>query len=259
MLLLGNPRRTRAIILGLSLAGSVLLLAGGPIPAGEGWGTQYGVPSRLLPWMQPGYRGYQETTRPRQPAPDNVAVAPQKYTITITRLPHKPEGVDANIGVLMAHLPEDAQIWFNNQPTTSKGMVRYFESPPLRPGKQYYYTARIVWHENGQWVSKTEKIPIGAGQVHCIYLTPADEKSTIAANLAKLSPEDRKLAEAQKFCVIEEDNLLGAMGVPVKITLKGQPVFLCCKGCVDKAQEEPDKTLAKVKELKAKSAGTPAK
>jgi hypothetical protein len=47
------------------------------------------------------------------------------------------------------------------------------------------------------------------------------------------------------------------MGVPVKIMLKGQPVFVCCKDCVEKAQEDPDKTLARVEKLRAKSAEMP--
>ena len=41
--------------------------------------------------------------------------------------------------------------------------------------------------------------------------------------------------------------------------LKGQPVFLCCKDCVEKAQGNPDKTLAKIKELKSKNAKKPTK
>jgi hypothetical protein len=81
----------------------------------------------------------------------------------------------------------------------------------------------------------------------------ADE-ATIKANLAKLSPEDRKLAEEQKWCAIENESLLGAMGTPIKIMIKDQPVFLCCKGCVKSAKKDPDKTLEKVKELKAKAA-----
>jgi hypothetical protein len=36
--------------------------------------------------------------------------------------------------------------------------------------------------------------------------------------------------------------------------LKGQPVFVCCKGCVEDAQENPDQTLAKAAALKAKAA-----
>jgi hypothetical protein len=35
------------------------------------------------------------------------------------------------------------------------------------------------------------------------------------------------------------------MGVPVKITLRGQPVLLCCKGCIGKAKRTPDETLQK--------------
>jgi hypothetical protein len=39
------------------------------------------------------------------------------------------------------------------------------------------------------------------------------------------------------------------MGVPVKITLRGQPVFLCCQGCVGKAKRSPEETLTKVAEF----------
>ena len=39
---------------------------------------------------------------------------------------------------------------------------------------------------------------------------------------------------------------LGAMGVPVKITLRGKTVFVCCKGCVGKAKRDPDGTLKKL-------------
>jgi hypothetical protein len=47
------------------------------------------------------------------------------------------------------------------------------------------------------------------------------------------------------------------MDVPVKITVKDQPVFLCCDHCKAAALADPDKTLAKVKELKARRQATP--
>lgn len=81
----------------------------------------------------------------------------------------------------------------------------------------------------------------------------SDEEAEIAARLAKLGQEDRRLATAQKFCPIMGDNRLGSMGVPTKI--KDKPVFLCCKGCRRKAIANPDATLAKVEELKAKNGG----
>jgi outer membrane murein-binding lipoprotein Lpp len=75
----------------------------------------------------------------------------------------------------------------------------------------------------------------------------------IAANLAKLSPEDRKIAEEQKTCPIAGDPLGSkAMGVPLKVVLNGQTVFICCKGCEKSALANPEKTLKTVADNKAK-------
>jgi Cu(I)/Ag(I) efflux system membrane fusion protein len=82
--------------------------------------------------------------------------------------------------------------------------------------------------------------------------TPEDTPSKVEASLAKLSPDDRRLAESQKSCPVLGTQL-GAMGPPVKVMLEGQPVFLCCSGCKQKAQDNPKEILAKVAELKAKS------
>ncbi len=80
------------------------------------------------------------------------------------------------------------------------------------------------------------------------------EEEEINESLAKLSSADRKLAEQQKYCAAEPENLLGSMGTPVKVMVKENPVFLCCKGCKADALKDPDKTLAKVDELKKKTA-----
>ena len=71
------------------------------------------------------------------------------------------------------------------------------------------------------------------------------------AHLAKLSNEDRSLAEAQGYCAVTAEPL-GSMGTPLKLIVNEQPVFVCCKGCEKKAKSNPDKTLAKVAELKTK-------
>ncbi|HEV3238625.1 MAG TPA: hypothetical protein VGZ25_16680 [Gemmataceae bacterium] len=79
------------------------------------------------------------------------------------------------------------------------------------------------------------------------------KENKVKANLAKLGDEDQKAAEEQKYCVVETENELGAMGAPIKIMIKDEPVFVCCKSCVDEAKKHPDETLAKVKEFKAKA------
>lgn len=82
--------------------------------------------------------------------------------------------------------------------------------------------------------------------------TPEDEEAKVEAALSRLSSEDRQLAEAQQYCPVLSDSRLGSMGVPVKVMVEGQPVFLCCDGCKKQALAKPAKTLAKVAELKAK-------
>lgn len=78
-----------------------------------------------------------------------------------------------------------------------------------------------------------------------------DRSGEQANSLAKLSSEDRSLAEAQGYCAVSEEPL-GSMGPPIKLIISDQPVFVCCKGCDKKAKSNPDATLAKVAELKSK-------
>ena len=81
----------------------------------------------------------------------------------------------------------------------------------------------------------------------------SQEEKEIQEQLAKLDPAERAAVEAQRWCAISNGERLGEMGPPVKITLKGQAVYLCCKGCQKRAEADPDKTLAKVEELKTKA------
>lgn len=63
---------------------------------------------------------------------------------------------------------------------------------------------------------------------------------------SQLSDADRKSVLAQKMCPVA-DKKLGSMGEPVKVTVKGQDVFLCCASCEDAIKNDPDKFLAKLK------------
>lgn len=85
--------------------------------------------------------------------------------------------------------------------------------------------------------------------------TPEDPDAKINAALDQLSPEERAIAEAQKFCPVLAGSRLGSMGVPVKVMLLGKPVFLCCSGCESEAVENPEKTLRRAEELKAENSG----
>jgi hypothetical protein len=90
----------------------------------------------------------------------------------------------------------------------------------------------------------------GAGATAVRATAPDDPDAKIAAVLAKLPPADRTLAEQQRTCPILKDSRLGSMGPPVKLTLAGETVFLCCSGCKGQATAEPEKTAARVRELR---------
>ena len=60
----------------------------------------------------------------------------------------------------------------------------------------------------------------------------------------------RAAVEGQKYCAVANNSLLGSMGAPVELSIDGQSVYLCCKGCAKKAQANPDETLAKVVQLR---------
>jgi uncharacterized protein (TIGR03000 family) len=250
-------RRSALLILTIAavwLMATPALQAGGPPP---------GVPSGAMPWEWGKYLGYREQrppSRPRPAKPETVTRSPAKYTIQVTRIPHQHTYDDPTAVFLVAHLPEDADFFVDEKPTKERGAMRTFVSPSLASGSNYSYTVRAVWYEDGQWVSQTHNFPVRAGDVHCIDLVQSRDQTIdqeVAANLGKLDAEDRKVAEEQKHCAVQEGVRLGAMGVPVKIMVQGEPVFLCCRGCEVAARRDPDKTLEKVQKLKAKKAGLP--
>ena len=97
---------------------------------------------------------------------------------------------------------------------------------------------------------------IGLGLAGCDQSAPApkaaDEKAPVATpaaeklgGLAELSEADRKAAEAQGVCPVSGERL-GTMGKPFKVTVKGRDVFLCCDGCKDEFEKNPDKFFAKL-------------
>jgi len=240
--------------------GAALLLAAAPALGG---GPAYGVPSGVMPWDSQKYQGYKEAPRPAPTTPPAAVYrAPARYRVEVTRLPYKHTHDDPNVAIVMAHVPDDASLWFEGVPTTLTGMVRYFVSPTLKPGKEYYYTARVQWYEDGSWVSKTHTFPVRPGEIHCLDIVPSgpgEADREVAEALARLGPEDRKAAEAQMNCAVQPGNRLGSMGVPVKVMVKGRPVFLCCEGCKEKALANPHRTLAAVEKLQGKATAPPVR
>jgi Cu(I)/Ag(I) efflux system membrane fusion protein len=73
----------------------------------------------------------------------------------------------------------------------------------------------------------------------------AGMEKEVHPNLAKLSEEDCLSAHQQAVCPVSGE-ALGSMGVPIKVEVNGQTVWLCCSGCKSKLDANPKEYLAKL-------------
>jgi hypothetical protein len=69
--------------------------------------------------------------------------------------------------------------------------------------------------------------------------------SEVEVALAALSPADREQAIKQKICPFSEEPL-GSMGPPIKVSVAGHEVFICCEGCEAPLKQDPTTHLAKI-------------
>ncbi len=60
--------------------------------------------------------------------------------------------------------------------------------------------------------------------------------------IGELTANDQKLAKEQVLCPVTKEPL-GSMGVPLKIVVKNQPIFVCCKACARTVQKDTDAML----------------
>jgi YHS domain-containing protein len=78
------------------------------------------------------------------------------------------------------------------------------------------------------------------------------------AQIAKLPLEEQTLAKLQVLCPVTLEPL-GSMGKPLKVSVQGDTIFVCCKGCPGTVQSSPERMLQQVRrwrEGNARAAGT---
>ena len=115
------------------------------------YGTRGGQYYQTVPsyyYTTPGYTG----------VPESV-VAPAVYAPTET----------SNIATLMVQLPtSEAQLWLNDNLTTPVGMDRQYQSPPLDSAKNYSYTVKIRWMEDGKVMEKSKDVKVEPGKTSTV-------------------------------------------------------------------------------------------
>ena len=80
-----------------------------------------------------------------------------------------------------------------------------------------------------------------------------EPQSEIDRELAKLPEADRQLAEAQKICPVTGEPL-GSMGAPIKVTIEGRSLLVCCEGCIEDAKKNFHEYVAKLESDSAPTA-----
>jgi len=135
-----------------------------PLPVGDE------KPAPKLP-TGPGLPGDAPKVPPSTLAPG--AGAPATPPVT----PKTPAGQPATINV---QCPANASIWIEGQKMNSSGGIRAFQSPPLEPGKTFYYTFKVSWPgAPGQRDNVLEKeVTVRAGQTTVLDFRPQSTVET---------------------------------------------------------------------------------
>jgi uncharacterized protein (TIGR03000 family) len=65
---------------------------------------------------------------------------------------------------LVVSLPADAKLVVDGHATTSSAAVRRFSTPPLEPGREYYYTLQAEIPNEGKVEVVTQRVIVRAGE-----------------------------------------------------------------------------------------------
>jgi uncharacterized protein (TIGR03000 family) len=125
------------------------------------------------PGYSPAYNpGFARTYARIAPTTPPAAPGPSRFYV-----PSPEEGGAAqadNTALITVYVPSGATVWFDGWQASLTGPVRKFQSPALTPGRQYAYTVRARWEEDGREVTQTRDVTVSPGaHVQVTFPTPS--------------------------------------------------------------------------------------
>ena len=133
-------------------------------------------------------------------------------------------------------------------------MPGMFDAVEVRLGRRCgaYYLVRDG-SESGQRVVTTGSILLDAEtqlnpNIAASYFGAGSRPTAPPASASPPLPsseDESTLIAKQKICPVTGEPL-GSMGAPVKVSVSGRNVFVCCKGCEKPLLRKPDEYLAKI-------------
>lgn len=76
---------------------------------------------------------------------------------------------------IIVTIPAQAQLWVGNRLTRSTGTRRALVSPPLEPGKEYYYILKAGMRRNGKWQEEKVEVSLFAGRTSRVTIELTEE------------------------------------------------------------------------------------
>jgi YHS domain-containing protein len=78
--------------------------------------------------------------------------------------------------------------------------------------------------------------------VNVVGCASTSDRESAGQQSAEPGQSDQSGIARQRVCPVTGAEL-GSMGEPVKVVVGGQPLYLCCKGCLDKVRSDPEAYL----------------
>ncbi len=121
-------------------------------------------------------------------APPIVGIQPADGAQLDTKpIPTKPlsEAAPSGAASILVRVPAEARVFINNYQMKSTSTERLFKSPELEPGRDYYYTIRVVVEKDGKPIEESRRVVIRAGETSRLAFDslhkPRDERAIVDA------------------------------------------------------------------------------
>lgn len=205
-----------------------------------------------------GHAGHQHgtdddnaATQPKAPPPHGGQVT--KMEPLTFEVVYRPQEIRVYIYGFMPY-PESAKEARGEAVMQVRSNQQVFRYPlhyvaPTGSGEQDYLavTVDLTHVQDGDMrvTFNLENLPLPHRPKVAFTQTFAISKAKLPVTLASLGEGDRAGIARQQVCPVTGARL-GSMGDPIKVLVDGQPLYLCCQGCVAKVKNAPEAYLAKV-------------
>jgi uncharacterized protein (TIGR03000 family) len=129
--------------------------------------------------------------------------------------------VQSDSAILTVSVPENAKVTVNEHPTTSDGSVRQFMSKGLKEGYVYTYVVKVIYDQDGEEKSDSQKVKLRAGETKDVVFDVADQETD------DVEAADDNRDETARAPLPTDENVVTVVRLHVpadaKVTLAGNP------------------------------------